>query len=71
MQFRNRLLIGIAAAAITFGTLFAFFGPQYYGHLRQRHAQHGWHGHHGCGQQEGSWQQHCAPPADSTGRQGQ
>ncbi|MFT3703903.1 MAG: hypothetical protein QM802_16175 [Agriterribacter sp.] len=43
MKRRNRALIGLAAAAITFASLMAFVGPQRFARYRQHcgeHAQH-------------------------------
>jgi len=40
MNRRNRFLIGLAAAAITFGTLMATVGPQRFTQYRQHCGQH-------------------------------
>ncbi len=48
MKRRNRFLVGLAAAAITYGSLFAFVGPEYW--QNRYHHYHGYHHghHHGC-----------------------
>lgn len=37
MNFRNRFLIGFAAAAVTFGSLMAFVGPKRFADYRKQH----------------------------------
>ncbi|QHT69158.1 hypothetical protein GXP67_22190 [Rhodocytophaga rosea] len=69
MRRSTRLLVGFAAAALTYASLMAFAGPQY----RSRHSFHA-HGHYSryhCGN-HGSWQREHAgsdsrqenPPVD-------
>lgn len=48
MKPRNKFLIGLAAALITFGTLSATVG-----HSMRQHCGH--HSHHGCEQHHGGW----------------
>lgn len=48
MKRRNRFLIGMAAAAITFGSLFAFVGPDHWAY-RHHHAYG-----HGCHHEQGA-----------------
>ena len=49
MRRRNRFLIGLAAAAITFSSLFVFVGPGYWQSRYDRPYGH----HHGCYQGDG------------------
>ncbi len=48
MNFRNRFLIGFAAAAVTFGSLFAFVGTKRFADYRKHH--YGYEKH--CGEKQ-------------------
>ena len=72
MRRGSRFLIGLAAAALTYGSLMAFVGPRHFGHrgfYRYQAYRDHWSGH--CdGVQRGNWHQHRETPKQPGAAQG-
>ena len=64
MRRGSRFLIGLAAAALTYGSLVAFVGPRHFGHYGFYHYQayRGNGPYHCDGRGDGNWHRHGERP---------